>query len=80
MIANQLVANAVISQTVADQTRVIQQQKREGYPFKLRRRILRGAQGEKCQCGRNRRQGLWDAGFLNNRYMRRPPRLRRNDC
>jgi hypothetical protein len=35
MIANQLVANAVISQTVADQTRVIQQLKSEGYPFKL---------------------------------------------
>ena len=35
MIANQLVANAVISQTVADQTRIIQQLKSEGYPFKL---------------------------------------------
>ena len=35
MIANQLVANAVISQTVADQTRVIQQLKSEGYPFQL---------------------------------------------
>jgi hypothetical protein len=35
MIANQLVANAVISQTVADQTRVIQQLKREGYPLKI---------------------------------------------
>jgi TnpA family transposase len=32
VIANQLVANAVILQTVADQTRVIQQLKREGYP------------------------------------------------
>jgi len=35
MIANQLIANAVISQTVADQTRVIQQLKSEGYPFQL---------------------------------------------
>jgi hypothetical protein len=35
MIANQLVANAVISQTVADQTRIIPQLKSEGYPFKL---------------------------------------------
>ncbi len=33
VIANQLLANAVILQTVADQTRVIQQLKREGYPF-----------------------------------------------
>jgi hypothetical protein len=33
VIANQLVANAVILQTVADQTKVIQQLKREGYPF-----------------------------------------------
>jgi TnpA family transposase len=33
VIANQLLANAVILQTVADQTRIIQQLKREGYPF-----------------------------------------------
>lgn len=33
VIANQLLANAVILQTVADQTRAIQQLKREGYPF-----------------------------------------------
>lgn len=33
VIANQLLANAVILQTVADQTTVIQQLKREGYPF-----------------------------------------------
>jgi hypothetical protein len=32
---NQLVANSVIAQTVADQTRVIQQLKREGYPFNV---------------------------------------------
>jgi Tn3 transposase DDE domain len=35
MIATQLVANALISQTVADQTRAIQELKTEGYPFKL---------------------------------------------
>ena len=35
MLANQLVANAVILQTVADQTRVIQQLQREGYPFSV---------------------------------------------
>jgi hypothetical protein len=35
MIANQLIANAVISQIVADQARVIQQLKSEGHPFKL---------------------------------------------
>ena len=35
MIANQLVANVVISQTAADQTRVIQQLKSEGYPSEL---------------------------------------------
>lgn len=35
VIANQLLANSVIAQTVADQTRIIQQLKREGYPFTL---------------------------------------------
>jgi hypothetical protein len=38
LIANQLLANSVISviaQTVVDQTRIIQQLKREGYPFAL---------------------------------------------
>jgi TnpA family transposase len=35
VIANQLVANAVILQTVADQTRIIQDLKREGYPFNI---------------------------------------------
>ena len=35
VLANQLVANAVILQTVADQTRVIQQLQREGYPFSV---------------------------------------------
>jgi hypothetical protein len=34
-IANQLLTNSVIAQTVVDQTRIIQQLKREGYPFSL---------------------------------------------
>ena len=35
VITNQLVANAVILQTVADQTRIIQDLQREGYPFSV---------------------------------------------
>jgi Tn3 transposase DDE domain len=34
-VINQLLANSVIAQTVVDQTRIIQQLKREGYPFAL---------------------------------------------
>jgi hypothetical protein len=36
VIANQLVANAVILQTVADQTRIVQDLRREGYPDNVR--------------------------------------------
>lgn len=35
VIANQLLANSVIAQTVVDQTQVIQQPKRERYPFSI---------------------------------------------
>jgi hypothetical protein len=35
VIANQLLADSIIAQTVVDQTRIIPQLKREGYPFSL---------------------------------------------